>query len=82
MFAAGAASGRAPLLDRVENERAWQVPATELLAAGCNLDRKNPRANVDIEHLPPEELVDSIIAKEARIAELMAEIKAALGGRL
>lgn len=65
--------------DREENERAWQVPAADLLVAGCNLDRKNPRAKVDVEHLPPEELVDSIIAKAARIAELMAEIKAALG---
>ena len=66
---------------RVENERAWQVPAAELLANGSNLDRKNPRAKVDIEHLPPEELVESIIKKEARIAELMAEIKSALGAR-
>lgn len=66
---------------REENGRAWQVPASELLAAGCNLDRKNPRAKVDIEHLPPEELVDSIMTKEARIAELMREIKSALGGR-
>jgi len=57
------------------------VPAAELLANGCNLDRKNPSAKVDIEHLPPEELVDSIMAKEARIAELMREIKSALGGR-
>ncbi|HRD74868.1 MAG TPA: class I SAM-dependent DNA methyltransferase [Hyphomicrobiaceae bacterium] len=63
---------------REENERAWRVPAAELLAAGSNLDRKNPRAKVDIEHLPPEELVDSIMAKEARIAELMREIKSAL----
>jgi len=66
---------------RLERERAWQVPASELLAAGCNLDCKNPRAKVDVEHLPPEELVDSIITKEARIAELMAEIRSALGGR-
>lgn len=66
---------------REENERAWTVPATELLANGCNLDRKNPRAKTDIEHLPPEELVASIIAKEARIAALMAEIKATLGKR-
>ncbi len=67
--------------DREENERAWQVPAADLLVASCNLDRKNPRAKVDVEHLPPEQLVDSIIAKEARIAELLAEIKAALGER-
>ena len=38
---------------------------------GCNLDRKNPRAK-DIEHLPPEQLVDDILEKEQRIAEIMA----------
>lgn len=74
-----------PCLDwwgkRRENDRAWKVPAKDLLATGCNLDRKNPRAKVDIEHLPPEELVESIIAKETRIGELMAEIKAALKER-
>jgi type I restriction enzyme M protein len=42
---------------RKENERAWKVSATELLATGCNLDRKNPRGKPDIEHLPPEQLV-------------------------
>jgi hypothetical protein len=37
--------GRAGQADhREENERAWKVPASELLANGCNLDRKNPRA--------------------------------------
>ena len=29
---------------REENEHAWKVPASELLANGCNLDRKNPNA--------------------------------------
>ncbi len=28
---------------REENDRAWKVPAAELLANGCNLDRKNPQ---------------------------------------
>ncbi|WP_174800269.1 type I restriction-modification system subunit M [Methylosinus sporium] len=64
---------------REENDQAWKVPAKELLAAGCNLDRKNPRAKVDFEHLPPEQLADDILKKELRIAELMREIKAALG---
>lgn len=48
---------------REENERAWCVPASEILANGCNLDRKNPRAPSDLAHLPPEELVGSILAK-------------------
>ena len=63
---------------REENERAWRVPASDILANGCNLDRKNPRAAADLAHLPPEELVESILAKEGRIAAIMEDIKAAL----
>ena len=63
---------------REENDRAWKVPAAELLANGCNLDRKNPNAATDFEHLPPEQLADDILKKEQRIAEIMAEIKAQL----
>lgn len=64
-----------------ECEQAWSIPAAELLAANCNLDRKNPRAKVDFEHLPPDQLVDDILNKEMRIAELMREVKAALGAQ-
>lgn len=64
---------------REENDQAWKVSAKELLDANCNLDRKNPRAKVDFEHLPPDQLADDILKKELRIAELMWEIKAALG---
>jgi type I restriction enzyme M protein len=60
---------------REENERAWKVPASEILANGCNLDRKNPRGKEDITHLPPEQLVESIITKERHILEIMDEIK-------
>jgi type I restriction enzyme M protein len=63
---------------REENERAWKVPGAELLAKDCNLDRKNPRGKPDIEHLPPAELVESILRKEARIAEIVGEIKRVL----
>ena len=63
---------------RDENERAWKVPASELLANGCNLDRKNPNAATDFEHLPPEQLADDILKKEQRILEIMASIKAQL----
>jgi type I restriction enzyme M protein len=60
---------------RQENDRAWKVPAAELLESNCNLDRKNPRGKNDITHLPPEELVASILLKEARVAEIMANIQ-------
>jgi type I restriction enzyme M protein len=64
--------------DRTETDRAWKVPAAELLAAGCNLDRKNPHAKQDYEHLPPEQLAEDILRKELRIAEIMREVKALL----
>ncbi len=60
---------------RKENERAWKVPAKELLANGCNLDRKNPNAKEDITHLPPEQLAASILEKEMRIAEIVRGIQ-------
>ena len=64
--------------NREESDRAWRVPVEDILANGCNLDRKNPRAKQDIEHLPPEELVASIMEKERRILDILAEIKAVL----
>jgi type I restriction enzyme M protein len=63
---------------REENERAWKVPAEELLANNCNLDRKNPRGREDITHLPPEKLVESILEKEEKIAEIVGRIKGLL----
>jgi type I restriction enzyme M protein len=63
---------------REENERAWKILAAELLENNCNLDRKNPRSKVDITHLPPEQLAESILKKEQRVAAIMAEIKTAL----
>ena len=64
--------------DRQENERAWRVPAERIAANGYNLDLKNPSAAEDIAHLPPEQLVADILAKEARIALLLGEIRTLL----
>jgi type I restriction enzyme M protein len=70
------------------SDRAWKVPVSDVLkpdAEGnllsANLDIKNPNRKQDLEHLPPERLVESILAKEQRIASLMAEIKGVLAGR-
>jgi type I restriction enzyme M protein len=69
----------APLIEwwkkREENDRAWRVPAAGLLANGCNLDRKNPRAKEDITHLPPAQLATDILKKEQRITEIMGNIQ-------
>ncbi|MGX1320746.1 type I restriction-modification system DNA methylase subunit [Bradyrhizobium sp. USDA 377] len=64
---------------RSENQQAWKVPASELLNENCNLDRKNPRAKASLDQLPPEQLVESILKKELRIAELVSEIKSVIG---
>jgi type I restriction enzyme M protein len=74
--------------DRKDSDRAWKVKATDVLkyeGAGddrrlvsCNLDIKNPNAAPDLEHLPPEQLVEDILTKERRIIEIMEEIKSLL----
>jgi type I restriction enzyme M protein len=60
---------------RKETDHAWKISAKDILVNGCNLDRKNPRSKQDLEHLPPEQLVESIQKKEQRIIEVMNEIK-------
>jgi len=67
---------------RKGNERAWKVAAKDVLANNCNLDLKNPRAAQNLEHLPPEQLVESILEKERRIIEIMGEIKQVLAAKL
>ena len=73
---------------RDSTDRAWKIPAKDLLEynsdgslKAVNLDRKNPNAATDFEHLPPEQLADDILKKEQRIAEIMADIKAQLATR-
>jgi type I restriction enzyme M protein len=63
---------------REENGRAWRVPVQQIIDNEFNLDVKNPHAAKGPEHLPPEELVASIIEKERRILGIMDEIKAIL----
>jgi len=69
----------APLISwwnkREENDLVWKVPVAELLATGCNLDRKNPSAKDDITHLPPAQLAADILKKEQRISEIMGNIQ-------
>ena len=65
--------------------RAWKIKAAEVLKydgdgnlLSVNLDIKNPTAKEDITHLPPEQLAESILQKEQRIAEIMSSIKGLL----
>lgn len=68
-----------------EAERTEREKAREEQAAGdaiygpiFNLDSKNPSAQVDFAHLPPEQLVSDIIAKERRILDLLNEVRTVL----
>jgi type I restriction enzyme M protein len=63
---------------RKDTDNAWKVPAAELLANGCNLDRKNPCSKEDITHLPPAQLAADILKKEQRIAEIIGTIQGLL----
>jgi type I restriction enzyme M protein len=64
---------------RVEDDRAWRVPIEKIEDNNYNLDLKNPNRKDDFAHLPPEQLVEDILAKERRIIELLGEIKEELG---
>lgn len=72
----------APLIawwtNREETACAWTVSVSDLLSAGCNLDRKNPREKEGVAHLPPADLAASILSKEHRIVAIMNNIRALL----
>ena len=56
-------------------------PTARFIAGGTNLidlmkyNVERPDRLIDITHLPPEELVASILKKEQRIAEIMGNIR-------
>lgn len=54
------------------------MSAAEVLANGCNLDRRNPNAAEDMQHLPPEELAAGIYAKEERMLSIASKIRSLL----
>ena len=74
---------------RKENDHAWRVSVADVLTydesgtlVACNLDLKNPSGAEALEYLPPEQLVEEILAKERRIIEIMEEIRAELAGEV
>ena len=63
---------------RVEGENSWTVPLADIVARGYDLSAKNPNKVDDYEHRPALELIQSIRAKEDRIAELLGELETLL----
>jgi type I restriction enzyme M protein len=71
---------------RSENDRAWEVPVEQVLKydvegrlLSANLDIKNPNSKMDFDHLPPEQLVENIIAKHRKSLTILDDIKTSLG---
>ncbi|HOX51262.1 MAG TPA: N-6 DNA methylase [Fibrobacteria bacterium] len=65
--------------ERVEGPQAWKISAETLLAEGCNLDRKNPNARDETNHLPPAQLVEDVLDKEKQILTLLEELRLLVG---
>jgi type I restriction enzyme M protein len=72
--------------NRVIDDQAWKVVAQDTLKydeggqlLSVNLDLKNPNGLEDLEQMSPGRLVDDILAKEARIIEIVQQIKQVLG---
>ncbi len=63
---------------REAGQRSWLVKAADVAANNYNLDIKNPNRQDDYAHMPPEQLAADIARKEARIAEIVAELQAVL----
>jgi type I restriction enzyme M protein len=60
---------------RVENGRAWKVPAADLAATDFNLDLRNPNRPDDLAHRPPGDLIAELIATEREILGLLQELE-------
>jgi type I restriction enzyme M protein len=75
--------------NREEGPQAWKMRASDVIkrddqgrVLAVNLDIKNPHAKAAIDHRPPEEIVESVIAKERQVLTILDEIKALLAERV
>jgi len=62
---------------RVQNEQAWKVPVTDIVAHNYNLDIKNPHVAEQIIH-DPGELLQRYNEQQSAIADVRNQIKNAL----
>jgi len=59
---------------RSENDRAWRVPASELLELDCNLDRANPRGATSHSTESPQLLISEALDHERRALSSLEKI--------
>ncbi|MBL8926556.1 MAG: SAM-dependent DNA methyltransferase [Pseudonocardia sp.] len=60
---------------REENEHAWKVAVSDIVAGGYNLDLRNPHPADGVTHRPPAELVAELIETEREILGLLEELQ-------
>lgn len=61
--------------ERPDTDYSWTIPVEKVIEENYNLDFKNPHRSEELEHRPPDELIESILNKEHQIVNLMKEIK-------
>ena len=66
---------RAFFKERKKGPNAWKVGIAEIKAHNWSLDFKNPNGSVVAEHKTQAELLGEIEEKEAKIREILSEIK-------
>jgi type I restriction enzyme M protein len=64
--------------ERPDTEHSWRVPVKQIVENNYNLDIKNPNSQEALAYRPPEELVESILAKEQRITQIVTRIRQVL----
>lgn len=69
---------KANWLSKEESERWWAVPVKEIIERDFDLTAKNPHRKEEIEHLPPEEIVASVLEKQREITAILEELQAML----
>ncbi len=74
-----------PRASRAENEHAWRLPVSDVVKyddvgslLAVNLDVTNPTSAEALEHLPPEQLINDVVAKEHEVIALLEQMKAEL----
>jgi type I restriction enzyme M protein len=61
-----------------ESPRSWSVEATSIDPATFDLSVRNPNGGEEIKHRSPEEIMDEIIALDAKSAKILANIRGML----
>ncbi|HEX8332271.1 MAG TPA: N-6 DNA methylase, partial [Segetibacter sp.] len=71
--------------DRKESENVWKVKVDTLIKTNeqdicydLNLDVKNPNRKSDLEYKEPSLIIESILAKERTVMQLMEEIESSI----